>query len=704
MGGLGFDTETTGLDFYHGVRPFIFTFCDEHWNNTLYEWDVDPLTRRPRVDVRDLEEAVDLIENADYVVLQNAKFDVTGFMLTLEDHGIGYRWPWSKTHDTLYSGHLLASNHPKDLATQCMEYLGLNLWTYEERLDKALGAARKVVTKKDSPIGDWYVAKKGDPNHPSFKGDRVWKNDLWLPRAIVQWADDNGIWEVLPDSDLYDSPWEHPWATVVSEYANPDSAGVLALHRKHLELLEERGLMKIYRARLELLPVVYDMERRGVTVSKQRIDELFPNYKKESDRLGKVLVSIAKKHGAELTLPKGTSVNNSLRDCVFKSLKLPTIEYTPSGMPALSKDILAHWINTVPRKTHQHLFCRTLKIKRRYDSDIGYMEQYLRFGLPGRDRHHIVLHSSLNVTATDTLRFSSERPNEQNISKKEVDEDDDLGRTVRYAFGPEPGREWYSMDAQNIELRIPAYESGEQELIRLFENPDEPPYYGSVHLLNFHTVYPDLWQKQLDAVGFENVGPACKKIYASTWYQWCKNGGFAVQYGAQESSGTADRAFHKPGAQALLMERFSRLGRHNQWCIDYAEQHGHVETIPDQTVDPDRGYPLLCTRSQCGKILPTVPLNYRTQSTAMWWMFKAMVRCYDQLEVWRSKGVIDAWIVMQIHDELVFDFPARGKKNWPYVRKLKRLMEQGGDDIGVPTPVGVEYHPNNWGEGETLKL
>jgi DNA polymerase I-like protein with 3'-5' exonuclease and polymerase domains len=83
----------------------------------------------------------------------------------------------------------------------------------------------------------------------------------------------------------------------------------------------------------------------------------------------------------------------------------------------------------------------------------------------------------------------------------------------------------------------------------------------------------------------------------------------------------------------------------------------------------------------------------------MWWMGKAMVRCYEYL---RSLG--DFRLIMQVHDELVFDLPAgNGPEPWrtnlPRMWKIKHLMEEGGRDLGVPTPVQVKYHPHNWGEG-----
>jgi DNA polymerase I-like protein with 3'-5' exonuclease and polymerase domains len=322
------------------------------------------------------------------------------------------------------------------------------------------------------------------------------------------------------------------------------------------------------------------------------------------------------------------------------------------------------------------------------------MESYVKFWVPVGDGGTFQLYPNLNPTGTGTLRFSSETPNEQNISKKE-------GYNIREAFGPGPGREWWSHDYENIELRLPGYKSGEQLLIDLFEKADEPPYYGSEHLLNFSVVYPDIWAQAVKEVGLDQAGPWLKKKYKDTWYQWCKNGDFAVGYGAGDA--TADTAFHRKGARKLLIERFSRKEALNQECIAFARRLGYVETWPDKTVDPDRGYPIYCSRSEYGDISPTVPLNYKVQGTAMWCTRKAMVRCHEFLNglnhgqlFLRRRWPGGYFIHMQVHDEMDFDFPALGKENLPVVNECKRLMELSGDDVGVPLRVSVSYHPENW--------
>lgn len=253
------------------------------------------------------------------------------------------------------------------------------------------------------------------------------------------------------------------------------------------------------------------------------------------------------------------------------------------------------------------------------------------------------------------------------------------------------------MDYVNIELMIPAYTSGEQAMIDLFEKPNEPPYFGSYHLLNASLIYPDLFWPLAEKEG------AFKKLYKDTWYQWCKNFGFAVQYRCGEATG--DRAAHKQGAWLAVKKGLPALEALNSKLVEQANRLGYVETLPDRTVNPDKGYPILCSRSKWGDVSPTIPLSYMVQSSAMQATRKAMVRCYNQLDMWQQEErAFDGRITLQVHDEIVFDLPRGGKRNLPKTRKLRRLMEESGNDIGIPLRVSVSYHPKNWGQAEEVAL
>ena len=385
-----------------------------------------------------------------------------------------------------------------------------------------------------------------------------------------------------------------------------------------------------------------------------------------------------------------------------KQLDLPVLVRTETGNPSINKDAMDRYLVTLDGR--QLEFVKALKTKRKRDTAVTYLNGYRRFWLPLAEHPRWRrLRPSFNPTGTAHLRWSSSNPNGQNVGKQEIECAHCQGdgckrcgmsgvevRSLRYAFGPAPGREWWSLDFENIELRIPAYESGEQSMIQLFEKSDEPPFFGSYHLLNASIIYPDLFWPLADQKG------AFKKKYFDTWYQWDKNFGFAKQYNCGEETG--DRAAHKVGAWMAVKKSLPAMEALNQRYISDAVKKGFVETLPDKTVDPKRGYPIMLTRTEWGRVLPTQPLNYHVSGTAMWCTQKAMVRCEELLSSWRAKG-FDAFLTLQVHDELVFDLPAAPNQgNLWRVKALKAKMERSGDDIGVPLKVSMTWNPKTWSE------
>jgi DNA polymerase I-like protein with 3'-5' exonuclease and polymerase domains len=462
-----------------------------------------------------------------------------------------------------------------------------------------------------------------------------------------------------------------------------------------IEHIKRRGLWEIYEERLKLLPIAFKVEDHGVTLSGCRSEVLKHEYQVESALASRTCRNIARKYGVDLRMPKSGN-SQQLTSFCFKELDLPIQkESKKTGNPSLDKEVLSHLANILSPETDQHEFVQALLAKRKRDTALTYMEGYKKFRLPLEDHPDwYVLHPWLNPTGTATLRWSSQNPNEQNISKQE-------GFNLRLAFGPKPGREWWSLDAKNLELRLPAYEANEKDLIYIFENPEKPPYFGSYHLAVFDALYPELYKEH---------GKKCKDLFESTYYQWVKNGNFAMIYGCQEKK--ADETYHQIGAYQKVRYRFPKIAELADFQIAFAERHGYVETMPDRSVNPKRGYPLWCARTEFGRILPTTPLNYHIQGTACWWMGRAMVRVDEFFTYLNDGGKFEGkrwdggyFLALQVHDELVPDMPSgegRGKKPWEYnfpiAREVARLMALGGEDIGVPTPVGIEYNQHNWAE------
>lgn len=721
---IALDTETAGMDFHHGCRPFFVVTCDLEGRQQYWEWSVDPLTRLPSIPQEDLADIANLLRDQDRLVFHNTKFDVSALNSIGLWNLLKLSSVWPKIDDTLIAAHLIYSNSPKDLTSLGVDWLGIDLQPLEDALERCVKEVRSIVhqaklrekrqakkgvtlfeEEEENPLTHWRIAEDGDSMLPSA-GKELWRADYWLPRA---YAEHMGLEE------------SHEYWMVLRDYALQDPAVTLGVWLKMEAEINRRNLKKFYEERMKVLPITYRMEQRGVTLSGGRLDELKSVYSEESKELEETCVGLAESLGFELTLPKGASPNNSLKKFIYEGLKLPVMigKKSKTGTGSLDKDIMAEYLLLAKSNTKERLFLQSWQAKKKRTTSLGFMESYASFW---REQSYgwYLLHPTFNITGTSTLRFSCVNPNTQQISKFETQcercDGDGCGvchntgksfRSMKYVFGPAPGREWYSFDAKNIELRLPFYESGEKALIDLFEKPDEAPFFGSNHLLNFSVVYPDVWAKELK--NQERDKNYIKEKYKYTEYQWVKNGGFAIQYQAGDK--TADAAFRKSGARSMLKSRFAKLEELNTWCCNFADRHGYIETIVDKSLGLNAGYPLACTRNEWNRIKPTIPLSYRVQGSAMWWTMKATIRVEEFFAKLNrgEKFVGKRWpggyyICLQVHDELVTDMP-KGKTrdyNLPIAREVQRLMALGGEDYSIPTPVGCELHQDNWAEGLSI--
>ncbi len=722
---ISLDTEATGLDWVHGAMPYLVTTCDQDNKVRFWEWDVDPLTRKPQVpdeEYGDVQQIEELIGAADLIYLQNGKFDA--HML----RSIGIELPWEKVRDTLCAGHLLASNHPHNLTDMCVEYLGVDIEHLEAAVKEVTTQCR-AIAKRDYPT--WKLAKEGQDGMPSVKAsnkddeDKPWKADMWLPRALAMQSPE------LMSED---------WMVACSEYANADSSHTLPLGLEMEQLIRDRGLWAIYLHRLQQIRADYDIECAGITARGDHTDAQVVAYCRHITESEAAMVEIAAEYGHELELAAGAAINDNMRDffygavyeycssmtckyqrrvkhwngdresdtgvcpkclsrkrnparvpiCVEKrdNLALPVLASKKTGNASLDGDSLEQYVATTDGAAQT--FIELLVDKRKYDTAVMYMEQYRRYWVPTDVHGYYRVHCSLNPFGTDHLRQSSNGPNMQNTSSKDI-------VNTKACFGPMPGREFWSMDYESIEARIPAYESGEEKLISIFEHPDEAPHWGNLYYLMASILYPT------------EFGACCheKGLFKERYPRLYKQAKFfllAKQYGAGRAKG--DILSKVRGSYDLVDGDLPKLAALQAYYLNFANINGYVQTLPDRGVDPERGYPLLASRTDDGRVLSTTPFNYHISGTACWAKNRAMVRCADQCRQWRSEG-FDAWMNMEVHDELLFDFPRGESWETHYGRALvlKRHMEQSGADLvpAMPTPVAVKYHTENWAKGVTVK-
>lgn len=740
---ISLDTETTGIDLAHGAKPFLVTTCDGDGVIRFWEWDVDPLTREPQIpdtEWGDIEEIVELIDAADLIYLQNAKFDCRALAT------IGIDLPWEKVRDTLAMGHLLASNRPHNLTDMCIEYLGVDIEKYELKVKEVVQACRSIV-KRDLP--HWKIANEGVEGMPSVKPstkrdeDKPWKCDMWLPRAYIK-AVTAGVPNKMGELTGY---FPHhvlsEWLDACSRYANADSEHTLYLGLEMERLIRERGYWVIYEHRLKLPRVYCEMESYGVTALGEHTEQSIQDYECHVAEAEAELVSIAAGYGHQLDLAKGAAINDNMRDFLYGEVKLscprctyskrlkhwmaevtplegavcpkcakprkrppspgvrhelvesrranlalPVILGDKTGNATLDAAAMQEYLLTLEGEAYE--FIKMLADKRGYDTALAYRHAYRRFWVSRRGQlgYHQI-HPFLNPFGTDHLRASSNSPNMQNVSTG----DDDGELNARECFGPAPGREWWDMDFRNLEKRIPAYECMEPKLVEIFEKPNDPPYWGSDHNLISSLLFPEEYWPTAEVEGeFKKRHPRLAKK--------AKNTNFAKQYGAGKRK--CERTSGVSGAFELIDRGLPELARLQAHYLDTAKRTGWVQTLPDRRVDHERGYPILASRTEDGGVLSTTPFNYHVSGTACWAKNTALVRCAEQCRVWRSEG-FDAWVALEVHDSILFDFPrgATVEENLWRARVLQGMMEQAGQDLvpAIPTPVKVEYITTSWAEG-----
>lgn len=632
----GFDSETTGVDLYHGCRPFLWSACSDSGDILTWEWDVNPLTREPIIPPADLKELRAFVRH-NHFVYHNTKFDVRA------GSTIGMPEPdWEFVEDTHLASHVLASSESHKLKDLALKYLDVNDDDQKE-LQEAVNAARRTGRK----LG-WRIANEGDPHFPAWKpkkNEGWWVADMWLPRAVAKYQNFRK---------------DHPWWTVARRYNKIDAERTIALWMVLQEAMEEEGLLDLYHARRKLLPITYRMESRGMTFSSKKLQPTKAEYTEKSCKSRESCVRLA---GPPHTVKSLTSPTQ-LRSILFDKYKLPVGKKTKSQKNySTDKEVLAELLDKAKPGSTAHRFIENLLDTRGFATAVQYIESYEKFAKPCVTHPlYWTLHPGFNISGTSTTRFSSGNPNAQNISKKEK-------ANIRKIFGPLPGREWWAMDYSNIEMRIFAYASGDKRLIEAFESG------FSVHLIFAEILWPKEYAECL------KHGWEFKDKYESTLYQWTKNGNFALIYGAGVKK--ANTTYHKDGAYDLIRKHLPLIDKFMKAKDHEARSKGYIECIG--------GY-----RLQVPEKKPHCAVNYFVQGTAGWCMINAMNRVDEYL------GTLpDHHLIMTIHDELDYDFPAKSPLKYPY--RCKQLMEMSGNDIGIPTPVDVERHVDNWAVGERIK-
>jgi DNA polymerase I len=432
-----------------------------------------------------------------------------------------------------------------------------------------------------------------------------------------------------------------------AEYAAEDADVTLKLHLALWPRLEaEPRLASVYcDIELPLVPVLSRMECNGALVDGAQLEA----YSRElAERMELLKAQAWQAAGSQFNLdsPK------QLQEILYTQLALPVLRKTPTGQPSTAEEVLQDLARDfeLPRLILEY---RTLaKLKSTYTDKLPAQIN----ADTGR------IHSSYHQAVAATGRLSSSDPNLQNIPVRHSE-----GRRIRQAFVAPPGRRIVAADYSQIELRIMAHLSGDVGLTAAFAaNMD---IHRATAAEVFGCALDEVSDDQRRSAKAINFG----LIYGMSAF------GLGRQLGISRTLAQdyIDRYFDRyPGVRAY-MDRTRLLAR----------DQGFVETVFGRRLY----LPEINTRNpQRRQAAERTAINAPMQGTAADVIKRAMIT----VDTWLQGSALDAIMIMQVHDELVFEVAADQVD--VLVAGVRARMQQAAE-LSVPLLVDTGVG-ENWDE------
>jgi DNA polymerase-1 len=274
------------------------------------------------------------------------------------------------------------------------------------------------------------------------------------------------------------------------------------------------------------------------------------------------------------------------------------------------------------------------------------------------------VHTSFNQTVTQTGRLSSSDPNLQNIPIKTEE-----GKRIRRAFIAS-GREriLLSADYSQIELRILAHLSGDRHLIKAFKEGLD------IHTFTAHLVF---------GVAEKDVTPEMRNM--------AKTVNFGIIYGMSPYGLSQSLGIEVDKAKEFIdsyFERYPDVKAYLEGLIEEAREKGYATTLLGRR----RYIPEINSHDmRLRQFAERTAINTPIQGTAADIIKVAMVAIHEKL----AKAKLDSMMILQVHDELVFDIPKKAKQ------EVAGIVKDGMEKI-IKLKVPIESHievGENWLDG-----
>ncbi len=435
----------------------------------------------------------------------------------------------------------------------------------------------------------------------------------------------------------------------VAPYACQDADLALQLCNHLWPKVQQEKLDSLYsQFERPLIEVLADMEMWGVKIDTQALERLSEELRSELDNLRK---KIHKLGGEEFNINSPKQLGYIL----FEKLQLPASRKTKKTKSySTSMSILQELSRIHPIAKHTLEYRQLSKLKS------GYADSLPLLLNPETRR----IHTSYNQTVAATGRLSSSDPNLQNIPVR-----GDLGRRFRQAFVPEKGHLFLSADYSQIELRVLAHLSNDPALIETFLNDrDVHAETASRVFGDTTTLSPDEQRRRAKIINFS-------MIYGASAFSLAKELGTSNS----EAQNFID----------LYYEQYAMVHDFLEKKVQEATEKGYSETLFGRK----RQVPELKQKErfaqQAGR---RIALNTPIQGTAADLMKKAMI------DIWREikKRNLKSKMILQVHDELVFEVPDKERKT------LEPLVKEKMENVfplEIPLKVHLEWGVN-WAEAK----
>ncbi|MCH7820799.1 MAG: DNA polymerase I [Proteobacteria bacterium] len=430
-------------------------------------------------------------------------------------------------------------------------------------------------------------------------------------------------------------------------YAAEDADITLQLHATLWAKLDEIESLRDVYVNIEqpLVPVLLQMEETGVLIDEEML-------KQQSRELTEKMVDLEATAHDLAGGPFNLGSPKQLQQILFEKLELPIIRKTPKGQPSTAEDVLAELADDYDLPRVILNYRSVSKLKSTYTDKLP-----LQIAAEtGR------VHTSYHQAVAATGRLSSTDPNLQNIPIRTPE-----GRRIRQAFIAPANQLLLAADYSQIELRIMAHLSADDGLLKAFA--DELDVHRATAAEVFDLELDDVTSDQRRSAKAINFG----LMYGMSAFGLAKQLGIS-RHQAQEYVD-------------LYFDRYPSVKAYMDDIRELARKQGYVETVFGRRLYlPEINARNVPRRQYAERSAINAPM----QGTAADIIKRAMIKIHD----WLNSRSIDARMIMQVHDELVFEVSISD------VDELKRNVVDimcSAADLSVPLKVDVGVG-KNWDE------